>query len=436
MGASGGTTISSGTYNNATGQVALTLAASTVVPVGGTVTIAGATGTGAFASINGAQTLTATTGTTVTFSIASGLGATTITGGSANSGTVTLALAPSPAVQTVGVLTTGTTVRYRVAWWPGGHPLLGDTVAAAGFGNSAYNITGVVTAVNPFYVEIASTVTGSPGTLGTVQPTSAWTSEMPLPAFGNSAGFINVTGTPSCSRCRVTGATTNSISFASATTTGFVNGTVQFAHSGDWSGLPPLEANFYAGTIYGGDRIDAFLATNFPYVQEYAPAADVTGGIGHTYQIGGAATPFTQSFTDTGFTMGASSGVSIYNFGMEGSPGGIGEDGAGHLFLREAGATAWEVLPGLVPTIDGLAAPGRNVGTPSLRPYFLYSHFENIAPSTVAQLSTNDPSPSDGDKAYVTDAVSCATFNAAVTGGGSGHCPVHYNATTSAWTAG
>lgn len=55
--------------------------------------------------------------------------------------------------------------------------------------------------------------------------------------------------------------------------------------------------------------------------------------------------------------------------------------------------------------------------------------------TTVAGLATAFPSPTEGQGAYVTDAVSCV-FGAGLTGGGSGvpGCTVHYNG--SAWTAG
>jgi hypothetical protein len=54
---------------------------------------------------------------------------------------------------------------------------------------------------------------------------------------------------------------------------------------------------------------------------------------------------------------------------------------------------------------------------------------------TVAGLATADATPADGDRAYVTDATSC-TFLAAVAGGGSAHCPVHYDSSSSSWKGG
>ena len=61
--------------------------------------------------------------------------------------------------------------------------------------------------------------------------------------------------------------------------------------------------------------------------------------------------------------------------------------------------------------------------------------FARVVPTTVLGLATADASPSDGDSANVTDAVTC-TFMSAVTGGGSTHCPVHYDGSSSSWKAG
>lgn len=59
-----------------------------------------------------------------------------------------------------------------------------------------------------------------------------------------------------------------------------------------------------------------------------------------------------------------------------------------------------------------------------------------VAPvTTVAGLAVLFPSPTIGQRAYVTDAVSCV-FGAGVTGGAAGvpGCPVNWNGT--AWVAG
>jgi hypothetical protein len=58
--------------------------------------------------------------------------------------------------------------------------------------------------------------------------------------------------------------------------------------------------------------------------------------------------------------------------------------------------------------------------------------FYRTPPTTVSALSTLDASPSVGDRAFVTDATTCA-FNSPVTGGGSTKCPVVY---TGSWVAG
>lgn len=82
-------TIASGTYNNSTGLVTLTMSASITFGPGGNVTIAGLTGTGAFASLNGIFPPVSASGTTVTYIAPPGLGASTITGGALVPPTVT-----------------------------------------------------------------------------------------------------------------------------------------------------------------------------------------------------------------------------------------------------------------------------------------------------------------------------------------------------------
>jgi hypothetical protein len=78
----GAQTISSGTYNNTTGLVSLTMAAPQTFDAGDSITLASLTGTGAFASLNGTFTSTLVNGTNVQFLAPAGLGASAITGGS------------------------------------------------------------------------------------------------------------------------------------------------------------------------------------------------------------------------------------------------------------------------------------------------------------------------------------------------------------------
>ena len=76
-------TITSGTYNNTTGIVTLTMSAPIIFGPGDAIILSSLTGTGAFASLNGTWTAIApTSGSTVTFQAPASLGATTITGGS------------------------------------------------------------------------------------------------------------------------------------------------------------------------------------------------------------------------------------------------------------------------------------------------------------------------------------------------------------------
>ena len=83
LGMAGFLAISSGTYNNSTGVVTLTMSAPITFSSGIPVTISSLTGSGAYASLNGTfTTLAGTTGSTVVYNAGSGLGASTITGGS------------------------------------------------------------------------------------------------------------------------------------------------------------------------------------------------------------------------------------------------------------------------------------------------------------------------------------------------------------------
>lgn len=76
-------TISSGTYNNTTGEVTLTMSASINFGPGDAIIVSSLTGTGAYASLNGTFTAdTGTAGTTVKYNAGASLGAATITGGS------------------------------------------------------------------------------------------------------------------------------------------------------------------------------------------------------------------------------------------------------------------------------------------------------------------------------------------------------------------
>lgn len=76
-------TISSGTYNNTTGVVTLTMSAPITFGPGDAVVVSSLTGTGAYAGLNGTFTaLAGTTGSTVVYNAGAGVGASTITGGS------------------------------------------------------------------------------------------------------------------------------------------------------------------------------------------------------------------------------------------------------------------------------------------------------------------------------------------------------------------
>lgn len=75
-------TISSGTYNNTTGVVVLTMSAPVGFDAGDAIVVSGLTGTGAFASLDGTFTSTFASGSTVKYNAGAGLGAATITGGS------------------------------------------------------------------------------------------------------------------------------------------------------------------------------------------------------------------------------------------------------------------------------------------------------------------------------------------------------------------
>jgi hypothetical protein len=127
------------TYNSLTGQVSLTFAAGTGLRVGGNITVTGANGTGAFASINGTYVVTSNPSTgVVTYNIAAGqtmtlsgatlsLGVVTLTTASAvnldpgDSATISGATAGSGSyasingTYTLGDGTTGSTLVYNIA---------------------------------------------------------------------------------------------------------------------------------------------------------------------------------------------------------------------------------------------------------------------------------------------------------------------------------
>ena len=75
-------TISSGTYNNTTGLVTLTMSAAVTFDAGDAIVVSGLSGTGAYASLAGTFTSLSATGTTVTYNAGAALGASTITAGS------------------------------------------------------------------------------------------------------------------------------------------------------------------------------------------------------------------------------------------------------------------------------------------------------------------------------------------------------------------
>ena len=99
-----------------------------------------------------------------------------------------------------------------------------------------------------------------------------------------------------------------------------------------------------------------------------------------------------------------------------------------------AGASNYTItVPAITDTLGTLTATQTLTNKTLAGPVF--STFVHFTPTTVSGLATADPSPSDGDKAYVTDATAC-TFNTAVTGSGSTHCPVHYDGSSSSWKGG
>jgi len=106
-------TISSGTYNNTTGLVTLTMSAPVTFDAGDSITIASLTGTGAFASLNGTFTALSATGTAVTYNAGASLGASTITGGNL---TVGGAASQALAVKILDIMTSGSeTVVYSAS---------------------------------------------------------------------------------------------------------------------------------------------------------------------------------------------------------------------------------------------------------------------------------------------------------------------------------
>jgi hypothetical protein len=106
-------TVSSGTYNNTTGIITLTMSAPITFGPGPAVVLSSLTGTGAFASLDGTWTSIApTSGSTVTLQGPIGVGASTITGGSATLGSGAASALP------VSVLEVQTTNCITVVWDP------------------------------------------------------------------------------------------------------------------------------------------------------------------------------------------------------------------------------------------------------------------------------------------------------------------------------
>lgn len=76
-------TVSSGTYNNTTGVITLTMSAPiTEFGAGGAAVLSGLTGTGGYATLDGTWTIASVSGSTVVLDGPAGAGASTITGGS------------------------------------------------------------------------------------------------------------------------------------------------------------------------------------------------------------------------------------------------------------------------------------------------------------------------------------------------------------------
>lgn len=82
---------------------------------------------------------------------------------------------------------------------------------------------------------------------------------------------------------------------------------------------------------------------------------------------------------------------------------------------------------------DGRMTVANNGGTGNAA--LIATGILRLTPGTVANLATIDSSPLDGDRALVTDAVTCVLASA-VTGSGSTRCPVYYDGGSSSWKAG
>ncbi len=157
-------TVSSGTYNNTTGVVSLTLSAANVVQAGSSFNLSGLTGTGAFASLDGLwYAAHLTTGATLVFQAPSGLGATTITGGNVNAGGASTCIAGmyiwdnqsmyvsgEEGVTIAGTrIASGGPTTFALAFQPGGP---GDTNIPAGtplscgWGTPSSGLTGAINA--------------------------------------------------------------------------------------------------------------------------------------------------------------------------------------------------------------------------------------------------------------------------------------------------
>lgn len=191
-------TVSSGTYNTSTGAGTVTLAAGVSWQPGQVFTLAGLTGTGAFASLNGSQTVNAagvtSSGTVVNFTAATGLGAATITGGNAVQPPISRELTPITGIfsRTQNPIYGGTFALQAVAAAAAsatGASSISQVVVNQFQAVFANNIATMAAAFNQAFLNsstLANLTDSSGGTASTAYPMTMVALVLPTPVVGSA----------------------------------------------------------------------------------------------------------------------------------------------------------------------------------------------------------------------------------------------------------
>lgn len=121
---------------------------------------------------------------------------------------------------------------------------------------------------------------------------------------------------------------------------------------------------------------------------------------------------------------------SLYNIGFV-------SDGTNWIEQSRSGANRGAAPPIPFSQLTGTIATGQVSGAYTGISKVGAQAYVSFTPTTVTGLATADPSPADGDSAYVTDAtIGSCVLNTAIVGASTVHCRVHYDSSSSSWKAG